>query len=93
MNIFEKAFWFGTITGKNPITWFLVGLIKGIWIPFVLWGVFCLLTGIPYWESLIGALRVGGGIVYDMITYPNLLCEIQCTGRAIVFGGPTDCGC
>ena len=44
MGFGEKWFWATYVRGQNPITAFIMWLIKGVWIPIGLSLVFCLLN-------------------------------------------------
>ena len=86
MGFFEKWYWANYLKGTNPVTAFIGGLIKGFWIPLVAIGIFCLLTGIPYFWFL-------GKIIstfyhyffYDIVYFCTHLAEIQKHFRWMLF--------
>jgi hypothetical protein len=53
MSFWEKWYWANYLRGTNPITSFIGGLIKGIWIPILISIILCFLTD-PQWNHAAG---------------------------------------
>ncbi len=92
MSFFEKWYWANYIKGTSPIGSFMAGIVKGIWIPFLLLAIFCLFTGFNYFFMLKAIFYYFGGYTIIYIKYFFMhLSDIQCFCRGVVFGFLSNC--
>lgn len=64
-SFWEKWYWANFLRGTNPVTTFISGLIRGLWIPLVLSAIFCFVTD-PQWNHAEG---MGGWSIAKYLHY------------------------